>query len=430
MLRTILGTFSSRVIMAIINFGLVIATARLFGAEGRGIIALFITNLAVTGMICKLVGGTALIYLTSRISVFQIAIPSYIWVVLASIGMNYLFVSTSQIPDGLAKHLLALAIIDNLSIVNKSILGGKEKIKIVNILAVCQSLILILSFGIMLHLFSPENVHTYIISLYFPYLFGFCASFIVVWPYIRHNATFENFTKSFISLIKYSVKAQSANIVQFLNYRLSYYFLNSYLTISSIGIFSIGMTLSESIWLFATSIATIQYIRIANTTDLNYANKISILLAKLSFVFSASALIVLLLIPSFVYVFLFGSDFSDIKAVIAALALGILVVSLSNIFSHYFMGLGKYEVELYATLAGLVVTIIACFALIPALGIIGAAISASLSYLTSFTFLLYRFRKATAFKLAMLIPNKGDILLIKAYIQGLGKNKATANLHK
>jgi O-antigen/teichoic acid export membrane protein len=118
-------------------------------------------------------------------------------------------------------------------------------------------------------------------------------------------------------------------------------------------------------------------------------------MCKINGVFTALALLVLSLLPAEFYSFVFGKGFENIGQVIRLLSIGILPLSIASNFTQYFYAKGNFKISTYASLIGLVVTIICGLILIPKYAITGAALTASLSYLTTFAieFYFFVFRK-------------------------------------
>ena len=72
MWRSIFGNFGIRVLSALLNLGLVILFSQLTGAVGKGEQSLLLTSVAIITIFDSLVGGAALVYLSSRYSWSQL----------------------------------------------------------------------------------------------------------------------------------------------------------------------------------------------------------------------------------------------------------------------------------------------------------------------------------------------------------------------
>jgi O-antigen/teichoic acid export membrane protein len=176
-------------------------------------------------------------------------------------------------------------------------------------------------------------------------------------------------------LFKYGFLNQTGHFVQFFNLRLSYYLLDSYIGRGQVGVFSRSVSLAEAIWIISNSIALVQYARIANTDDREYSQKLTLDLSKICLLISAVAVVVLCLLPPQFYVFVFGKDFGEMASLIRILAPGILLYCIFLILGHYYSGTGRYQMNTFAALCGLVVTFVFGFTLIPKYGVTGAAIT-------------------------------------------------------
>jgi O-antigen/teichoic acid export membrane protein len=105
----------------------------------------------------------------------------------------------------------------------------------------------------------------------------------------------------------------------------------------------------------------------------------------------------------------FSEDFTEVKPIIIALSPGVVALAANNILSHYFSGLGNPKVNMWANLVGLVFTIVLAFTLIPAFGYMGAAITASVSYISSVIYQYFVFKKETRTRFTDWIPVKKDL---------------------
>jgi O-antigen/teichoic acid export membrane protein len=179
--------------------------------------------------------------------------------------------------------------------------------------------------------------------------------------------------------------------------------------VGRVGVFSNAVSLAESIWIISNSIALVQYARIANADDKPYAQKLTLDLSKICLLVSAFAVIVLCLLPSQVYVFVFGPDFSEMAGLIRILAPGILFYCVFLILGHYYSGTGRYQMNTYAALCGLVATCVCGFTLIPLYDVTGAAITSAVSYTVNAVFLFVFFMRESRFKSRDFILTKDEM---------------------
>jgi O-antigen/teichoic acid export membrane protein len=192
------------------------------------------------------------------------------------------------------------------------------------------------------------------------------------------------------AMFRYGTQNQAAHITQLLSFRLSYYILEEYKGAAALGVFSNGISIAESIWLVAKSMALVQYSKVSNTENREESAKLSIKLASVCLIMSFFLVIPLLLIPAETYAWIFGAGFEGVKPVIWTLAPGVVVYNIAIILGHYFSGTGRYYRNTIISTAGLVVSATLYFLLIPVFSFNGAGIATSVSYLfTSILFLWY-----------------------------------------
>ena len=79
--------------------------------------------------------------------------------------------------------------------------------------------------------------------------------------------------------------------------------------------------------------------------------------------------------------------------------------------------MGEPKINLYAKFFGFIFTIVLAIALIPQFGFIGAAITASVSYVATVIYQYIRFKKETQTKLIEWLPVKNDIREFKRIVK-------------
>jgi O-antigen/teichoic acid export membrane protein len=141
------------------------------------------------------------------------------------------------------------------------------------------------------------------------------------------------------------------------------------------------------------SISAIHYSNVINTGNPLQRIKMTEKAALNSFVISVLALIVLFFIPETLFTFVFGEDFVGVKALTIYLFPGIIAVAVSNIYGHYFSGIGKMRILIIKSSIGLVATAIFLFLLLRKYGLTGACITLDIAYIASSTYLYIMFLK-------------------------------------
>lgn len=412
MISKIISTFGIRIIIAAINLFIVVLLSQNIGATGKGEASLIITSIALINIICGFIGGPTLVYLVPRRDLFQLLIVSYSWSLIVCTA-SYLFLTTYNIiPAQFHLHIFFLALLTAFISTNLTTLLGMEKIKNRNLLSLLQSVLSLLILLLFFYLVNHEDVFAYIYSLYTAFSIVAILSFILLIPSIK-KLKFTGFINLIISASRVGFYNQTGHVMQFLSLRLSYFILLKYAGEASVGIYSNAASLAESIWMVSNSMAMVQYARIANNQNISENQQLTLRLVKASTLFSIIGVLPLLLLPSQFYTWLFGDDFTGIKTVLYLLVPGILIYNLELIVSHYFSGIGKYHINTYGNLVGLVVTILLTLIFIPDYGIVEAAITATVSYTVTALFITRYFMAEARLGLADFIPSKNDFKFVK-----------------
>ncbi len=411
MLKRIASTFGTRFITALINFLVVVVVSQFLGAEGKGEQGLVITTIALILLFSNIIGGASLVYLAPRYQSRQLLVPAYIWSVAVGALWGVALLFSGLVPHQWALHLALLSIINSWASVNTNVLVGKEEIGKSNLVNLFQSLTVIIVFTAIVLLAGQRDIYAYIWALYASYGCMFIVSLFFAIPHINNSTSLPKapYKRIIRDLFFFGFMNQLAHIAQLLSFRLSYYFLEAYTGLKSLGVYSNGVSLMEAVWMISGSISVVQYAKIVNTTDKKYSQELTARLTRYGIWASIIVIIPLVLLPAQFWVFIFGAGFSAVNQVMWWLAPGVLVFNYALITGHYFSGTGKYYVNALASAVGLLVTIGLAFWLIPLYSIKGAAFTASISYTFTSALVLVWFIKESGLTLKSMVPLFSDI---------------------
>ncbi len=164
----------------------------------------------------------------------------------------------------------------------------------------------------------------------------------------------------------------------------------------------------EGVKVFGMSVAMVQFSRLSNVKDKEETVRLTLLFMKISVVLTFLALLVLACLPVRFFEWLFTDAFGPVKVILLLMAPGLLALSAHLIFTHYFSGTGIPKYNLFASLVGLAVTIPCTLVLIPWIGINGAAISFSCTYIAVMLYQWWIFKKRTNVKAKDFLLKKAD----------------------
>ncbi|MFA6949350.1 MAG: polysaccharide biosynthesis C-terminal domain-containing protein [Lentimicrobiaceae bacterium] len=421
MIRNLLSTTASRMLIAIINLAIVWMSARYLGASAMGSISLIILGISIIQIITAVLAGSSIVYQASRHPVADLLTIAWLWILIAGIPV-WLFLSLADlIPREFTFDVLILSILGGIITVNQNVLLGKERVNAYNGMAVLQSIMVLLSLFLLLVAGKWMDVRAYVTAQYIS--MGSCAMIgtLMILPPIK------SFRIPTMALVKeaagFGGYLQAASLMQLFNYRLSYYIIEKYFDRATLGVFSVGVQIAESVWIVAKSMAVLQYSRISNSRNHPYSIRLTVNFLKFTGLVTSILIGIILLLPQEFFVWIFRSDFSHITQVIASLSVGILALALSLMFSHYFSGTGQPVHNTISSGIGLIFTVILGFTLIPRFGLTGAGITASLSYLAGMLYQLLVFKKTTRVMWMDFVPAKKDVLLMTSEIKEMLKTE-------
>lgn len=419
MLRRIIQNFTTRLATALLSFGVVWLTARYLGAAGRGAVSLFVTDCAALLLFIGLLGGSSLIYLAPRRNVWHLLLPAYGWAIVVCLAGTGVVALTREVSATYLGHLLALALLQAFFSINTSLLLGRRREAAYNGLLVMQ--VALLAGGLLLAFWGLgwQEVSVYYYAAYVAYSLPLLIS---VWAVVQLPDQLgggRRLRATMRELGRHSRGAHFSNILAFANYRLSYYFVAHFADARAVGILSVGVALTEAIWLIPRSTALVQYVDLVHAGK-NVVPAAALRVSRLAVLGTASAVGLLALLPPAVLDAVFGPEFGAARPVILFLAPGGVAMALQILCSSYFAGLARYRINNTASVLGLLVTLVACTVLIPRFGIHGAALASTLSYVASTAFLLYHFYRATGAAPWAFLPNFTDL----SYFWSVARRKA------
>lgn len=409
MLKHITGTFFTRISVAVVNFSIIILTARLMGAEVRGSISLCMLAIAIAGLINEIVGGPAVVYLVPRFNNRSLALISYAWAVFTSIACSVLLAFFNFYDSAFLAVVCACSSMLCAGSIHQFLLLGHQKIKAFNSIALTQSMVLFIVF--LCFIFA----NAYTIQSYFYALFaGYTIAFLLGIKhtfFIWENKAEQIQQPGLSLLVKNGFLTQLASLTYLMSSRITYYFSTHFLTLAFVGVLSTAVSITDAAMLFSSSVALITASTVANETDKNKAATTTVILIKLSFLISLAILIALCIFPESLMSGIFGKDFSGIKLLIFTLIPGALANSVSQIISHYYSGMGKFSINTKVGFISLAVSVLAglCFFQTNSILLPGCIISAS--SVVAMIYFVVLFLKDHQLKLQAIIPSKRDVKL-------------------
>jgi O-antigen/teichoic acid export membrane protein len=199
---------------------------------------------------------------------------------------------------------------------------------------------------------------------------------------------------------RYGLLYQLVEIFQLLNLRYYFYQLGLQEGSQYLGVYSIGISILEAVWIIPRSISTVHYVSTSHSDEIKKEATHTAQLVKVSLVLCAIVLLIIWLVPAGAYTLVFGPGFKDVKHSMRFLLPGIFVYSLPIVISSFYLGIGKYKPLIFSNLMGFIALVAFSHILIPSYVMSGAGLAATLSFLvvSSSLFIYYMVDNKISFK--------------------------------
>lgn len=229
------------------------------------------------------------------------------------------------------------------------------------------------------------------------------------------------------SLLSYGWRAHASNVLTFFNYRADIFILNFFLAPASAGIYMVAVLLAERLWMLSQAVSTVLLPRLSRLDQTDAAKAaLTPIVSRWVFIISALAALVLGLATPVLIQVLFGSQYSGVTGALLWLLPGVVLGSMSRVLANDLSARGRPELNLYTAMVMVTINITANVALIPLLGIIGAAISSTIAYSLNAGVKLFLYVRLTDTPWHRpLFPSRADWRALTAKDRGKGPTRPT-----
>jgi O-antigen/teichoic acid export membrane protein len=382
-------TIGSKLVILLMNFGLVVFSTHLWGSGGRGELALVISSVSIITIFSNVFCGGSIAYHTSVIQHEFLMLVSLVGGILVSFSGAIIFSFFSG-----SRYFIPLFLISLLLSLSQAISFywlGKNNIKNYNLITILGPAFILISLTILYFLFNKTGIETYFQAYY-------TGTAIVLIAGITGLMLTEKFRIPDMNLAglkniaRYGFNNEFNYLIQFLNYRLAYYFIAKMLGLAELGVFSIVVSVAEAVWIISRSMSAVHFSNVINSGDQLKNRQETVVFARQSLWISIVVLTITVLIPRSMYLFVFGNEFGEVKKYIILLVPGIMSIAVSNLYGHYFAARGQLKILRNKSLIGLAATVILLTLLLEKYRLTGVCISLNFSYIISSSYLWFKFR--------------------------------------
>lgn len=389
-------------------FCLRVVLARGLGDEGLGTYSLFFVAVLVAGGIANLGVGLGNIYFLNKGdyahdellsgSIFVLGASSLAaWTFLL---MYAIILEPDLFVSGRSYWLYAAALPSVVGyVLLTSFLHGSSRFGALSAVAVAQGLFGVAVVGV-LYVLDELDIFSALAGWVSSFLLAdVVALFLVGFDRIDLERALHPRWNVLRNQIRYGVQGQVANLAQLFNYRLDQFLVAAFVSRAGVGHYTVAVGLSESVWWLSSSVALVLMPRLTEM-DREQAAQMTPLACRNTVLASIIGAIALIAVSPLAIDVLFGEKFSAAQTPLILLMPGIIAACATRVLGSYLFSQGRIIYNTYATFIALGLTIVLDLALIPSMGVNGAAIASSIAYIASLAATLYWYRRVSGGSIA------------------------------
>lgn len=413
--------------------------AQALGPSGRGVYAIFVLSAGFAQLVLGLGIGSAAIYYINRremrlrdvLAAVHVAVLWSIAITGVLVAILAPFVSTGAIGAGVPVWLFLFAVPALVySAMLRLLLQALSRFVDMGVATILHPLILLAAVAAAMAAGSPTPEQ---VIIFWTAGHAVAAAYALLRIGLRNVDLAQVLRPRFetiLRLARFGVQGESGNALQLLNYRLDQFIVRGFVGLAGVGIYAVGVSVSEGVFLLANAVAIVLVPRLTSA-DPEEARRIAPVACRNTMLVAAGGALVLAALAPAVIPPVFGADFRDSVEALWWLLPGTVALTGSKVLTSYIFSQGRPIVNTAITVASLVVTLVALFVLVPAFGVNGAAAASSLAYAAHFAVALYAYRRiAGQSPLDAVVPRISDIALYTDAARGVlsraGLRRSTA----
>lgn len=380
--KNILSNFINQIIKIALGFFTSVIIARVLGPDKQGYIAYILLVFGLIGDYGHLGINNAATYFQKR--------SKYSEEKVYSVNLTYLFLIFGLIVTVMSLLKFNKVIFNEynyyffigglllvigtfiLNIANSFFIGNE---RIIELNKYTLGVFFIQSFlTILLWIIGKLNIYSYFLLR----IGSTLINSIILLRKLNVKYTFSIDTKLLKLEFKYGIILYLAALFIYLNYRADQFMIKKMLGSAQLGIYSIGVTLAELVFLIPNSVGTAFIGKLYNTKEKN-DRKLTALTVKYTFYICIFIVLIGICMVPLIPI-IYGKKYLAATTVTTILFIGVIFASIGKVAYGYFITKGRPQVHLILTSVCLVSNIIMNIYFIPKLGINGAAIASTISY--------------------------------------------------
>lgn len=421
-------TFIGLALTFALRFGTRVIIGQTTGPSGNGIYALVVLTASWLTIFCSLGLEVSYVYFAAsqrytlrQLNSHSLLAGAIIGIAGGAASLPVLVVLSSSVLKGLEfPHLLIVVLSLPAGLLLAywvKIILGMERLLAFNLINLIRfaALLALVSFGMLV---LKADVYVAILAWVLSTLIALALCFIVLKRLAGFSIEFDKDLNK--EALIFGLKSYVANLTTAFSYRADIYLVNAFLGVTSVGWYSISVSIAELIWYIPNAVSTALLPRVSSIGS-EQANRMTPVVARNLFVVILVIGVGISVASPFMIDLLFPKgDFAPVVPALWWLMPGVVANGAVKVIFADLTGRGKPIYATYTATIGMVVTLLADLLLIPRAGINGAALASSIGYSVAALTGLTWFYKETGIQWSeMLVPSQQDLIFYRRLLSGL-----------
>ena len=408
---------------------------RQLGPEGKGVFALFQTNIQLLHLFMGISLNQGLVYFTSnrRISKEKlVGIALIVFFISSLVTALVLFTDFPKkeliIPAKYNTLFFQLYLFCSFQIVLlnsffAAIFHGEKNFWIVNKIGLFNSILNLVFFGAVYFISMKYKLHAGIREvLLISLLIFFLNLGYYLFAYIRLLKIIPDFLhlhwkEDIKPFFKYVIIGHFGTMINFFNYRLDVWFVTYYSGVTVLGFYSLAVNFAQLLLMITNPINIVLFPYMSGE-DHEKSLKMLQFYSRINFTLIFLMVIFFMLTSNFLIPLIYGTAFIQSVVPFRIMLIAIFFLAIGLPFSVFVASTGKNIVITLTNLVGLIIAVILYSTMIPRFGIVGAAVSSGIVYFSIFfILLLYLRRKYKLSLMKSILISGADIIEVKSIVR-------------
>lgn len=408
-MRHVVQSFATTAAIQLLGLANAVLLARLLGPQGRGELALVLLYPVLAHGLIGLALGDAVVYRAAKGAAPAGLVPSALVLSVgagaAAIAAGWLLApilyaghAAEVMTAGLAYFLMVPFGLIGLHL--GGVFQGRLEYGAWNAIRLTTTFVTVGAVGLLALAELPSVGHVTL-----AYLAGFCLSggmaLLLAWRRGWLEARPDR--GEVAGLLRFAAPLQVGVLVQIANERLDQLLIAGLLTPTDLGFYVAAMAVAVIPSIPAVTLANVAYPRIAGVADAIDRGPVIERYVRLAVALGALIAAVLLVAGDRLILLLYGPAFAPAVPILAWYGLGAVALSARVVLAQAVKASGRPGLVMRAELAGLAVNVAGLLALLPTVGVVGAAVAYGAMQATVLLLLLLAARRVAGFAIRRLV---------------------------